>query len=226
MNSHVIPEFIYSPLYDEKHRLHVFSKSSVRDPAMLQKGIREQLLCIECEGKLSEHERYMSQILSGDLEVKVSRTEKLVILEGLNYKQFRLFGLSVLWRASVSSHHMFEKVKLGPHEELLRRMILSGDAGKPERYPFVLVIIIHENQVQGDLIVEPIKTRSNGHYAYIFVFGGLAWVFLVSKHKPPSVIANVAISEEGKTIMLINSLKQIPFIINFMHELARNGRFP
>ena len=71
-NSHIIPEFIYSPLYDEKHRFHVLSNMNVSGPAKLQKGIREYLLCGECEGKLSKYERYMSLILSGGLEVKVS----------------------------------------------------------------------------------------------------------------------------------------------------------
>ena len=225
-NSHIIPEFIYSPLYDEKHRFHVLSNMNVSGPAKLQKGIREYLLCGECEGKLSKYERYMSLILSGGLEVKASHNGRLVVLEGLDYKQFRLFGLSVLWRASVSSLKMFQQVRLGPHEDTMRKMILDENPGKPDRYPFMLAPIVHEGIVQTDLIMQPTWTRADGHYSYRFVFGGLAWVFVVSSHKPPFVVANAAISEEGRTIMLICDIERMPFITNFVQELAANGQLP
>ena len=168
----------------------------------------------------------MSLILSGKLNVRSSHKGKLVTLEGLDYKQFRLFGLSVLWRASVSSLQMFEQVKLGPHEEVLRQMLLTADPGKPDLYPFMLAPIVHDNEVQTDLIMQPTWTRAEGHYGYRFVFGGLAWVFLVSSHKPPFVIANSAISEQGKTIMLISDIEKMPFITNFAQELVENGLLP
>ena len=225
-NSHIIPEFIYATLYDDKHRFHVLSNSSVRGPAKLQKGIREHLLCGECEGSLSKYERYMSLILSGRLDVKSSRDGKLVTLEGLDYKQLRLFGLSVLWRASVSSLHMFEQVKLGPHEEIIRQMILTEDPGMSDQYPFMLAPVVRENEVQTDLIMQPTWTRYEGHYGYRFVFGGLAWVFLVSSHKPPFLIANAAVSERGRTIMLISDIEKMPFITNFVQALVGNGTLP
>jgi hypothetical protein len=224
--SHIIPEFVYTTLYDEKHRFHVLSNSSVKGPAKLQKGIREHLLCGECEGSLSKYERYMSLILSGRLEVKSSRDGKLVTLEGLDYKQFRLFGLSVLWRASVSSLQMFEQVKLGPHEEIMRKMILAEDPGRSDQYPFMLVPVVHEDEVQTDLIMQPTWTRSEGHYGYRFVFGGLTWVYLVSSHKPPFVIANATVSEQGRTIMLISDIERMPFITNLVQELVENGTLP
>lgn len=225
-NSHIIPEFIYLPLYDDKHRFHILSNMEVKGPAKPQKGIREYLLCGDCESALSKYERYMSLILSGRLNVKSSRNGKLVTLEGLNYKQFRLFGLSVLWRASVSSLQMFEQVKLGPHEEVLRKMILTADPGRPNQYPFMLAPVVHDDEVQTDLIMQPTWTRTEGHYAYRFVFGGLAWVFLVSSHKSPLIIANAAISKEGKTIMLISDIEKMPFIMNFVQELVENGQLP
>lgn len=225
-NSHIIPEFIYSPLYDDKHRFHVLSNINARGPAKLQKGIREYLLCGDCEATLSKYERYVSLILSGQLAVRSTRNGKLVTLEGLDYKQFRLFGLSVLWRASVSTLQMFEQVKLGPHEEVLRQLLLAQNPGRPNQYPFMLAPIVHKDEVQTDLIMQPTWTRAEGHYGYRFVFGGLAWAFLVSSHKPPAVIANAAISEQGKTVMLISDIEKMPFITNLVQELIENGQLP
>tara|TARA_B100000315_G_scaffold8245_1_gene8198 strand:+ start:51617 stop:52018 length:402 start_codon:yes stop_codon:yes gene_type:complete len=131
----------------------MLSNLKTRGPAKLQKGIREYLLCEQCEGSLSKYERYVSLILSGQIHIAPHRNGKLVYLEGVDYKQLRLFGLSVLWRASVSSLKIFEQVKLGPHEEILRRMILNEDPGKPDKYPFMLAPVVHHDEVQTDLIM-------------------------------------------------------------------------
>ena len=126
----------------------------------------------------------------------------------------------------MSSLQMFEQVNLGPHEEVLRKMILTEDAGRPDKYPFMLAPIVHDEEVQTDLIMQPSWTRLEGHYGYRFVFSGLAWVFLVSGHKPPFVIANAAISEQGRIIMLISDIEKMPFITNFVQELVESGQLP
>jgi hypothetical protein len=46
-----------------------------------------------------------------------------VVIRGLDYSTFKLFHLSVLWRASVSSGPDFASVRLGVHEERI-----SGNA--------------------------------------------------------------------------------------------------
>ncbi len=222
--SHVIPEFIYAPLYDEnKHQFHMLSSLKARGPVKLQKGLREYLLCSECETELSKNERYVSLIFSGQLTVSSTRNGKLVFLEGLDYTKFRLFGLSVLWRASVSSLDFFSQVQLGPHEEMFREMIRNGDPGRPDKYPFVLAPVVNDGELQTDLIMQPTWTRADGHHGYRFVFGGIAWVFLVSSHKPPKNIAEAAVSKEGRTVMLISEIGNMPFITEFARELANRG---
>ena len=50
-NSHIIPEFFYKPLYDSKHKMIVMErdKEDISDKWKIQKGIREYLLCGDCE---------------------------------------------------------------------------------------------------------------------------------------------------------------------------------
>jgi len=51
--SHIIPEFVYRPLYDSKHRAITFPADS---PAgYLQKGYRAPLLCDVCEQFLNDN---------------------------------------------------------------------------------------------------------------------------------------------------------------------------
>ncbi len=225
-NSHIIPEFIYKPLYDDKHRFSLLSNIETKGPAKLQKGIREYLLCEHCEGVFSKYERYVSLILSGQIQVTHRRDRKLVYLEGVDYKKIRLFGLSILWRAGISSLQMFEQVKLGPHEEKLRCMLLNEDPGDSDKYPFMLSPVVHQGELQTDLIMQPTWTRSEGHYGYRFVFGGLAWIFIVSSHRPPYVISQAAVSEDGCLTMLISDIEDMPFIMGFIQELKQGGNIP
>ena len=46
-----------------------------------------------------------------------------------------MFHLSLLWRMSVSKHPYFKEVSLGPHEEVLRRMLLEALPGEPDQPP-------------------------------------------------------------------------------------------
>ncbi len=224
-NSHIIPEFIYRPLYDEKHRFHILATMKSTKNAHLQKGIREKLLCDDCEAKLSVYERYVSLIFSGAIATTTTRNGKQVILEGLDYEKFKLFALSVLWRAGISSLPFFKQVSLGPHEEKLRTMILQDNPGEQEEYPFMLALVTHEDVVQTDLIVQPSWSRFEGHYSYRFVFGGIAWVYLVSSHKTPNIISQAALSKSGATTMLISEVSNMPFIVDLAKELKASGKF-
>ena len=48
-NSHIIPEFLYKPLYDNLHRFKSLSTLPEIKIEYKQKGIREKLLCRDCE---------------------------------------------------------------------------------------------------------------------------------------------------------------------------------
>lgn len=154
-NSHVIPEFVYKELYGSKHKFHVLSTLKNRPRPMEQKGIREKLLCNECEGKLLLWEKYAREILLGGAGVTVQRDGELLILSGLDYDKFKLFQLSILWRASVSTHPMFSKVNLGPHEERIRKFVDSKNPGRYTDYPCVIFGLTSESGIHGNFIDQP-----------------------------------------------------------------------
>ncbi len=62
---------------------------------------------------------------------KVTRTEPSIndatVLPGVDYSKFKLFLMSLVWRAGAASGDFWETVKLGPHEEKLRSRIRAGD---------------------------------------------------------------------------------------------------
>lgn len=224
MRSHIIPEFMYSSLYDDKHRFHEISDDINKKNSFLQKGIRERLLCNQCEQHLSKYESYACQALSPGYDLKVQNEGKLIRISGFDYKNFKLFALSILWRAGISNLDIFDQVRLGHHEEILRKMILDDDPGHENTYPFILAPIIDKNMLLEALIVKPTPTRVENHYAYRFVFGGLVWAFIVSSHKVPEMIFNASISKYGSLTMIPSQLSNLRFITHMAEEFAKQGK--
>ena len=181
VKSHIVPEFLYKPHYDEKHRALLFDK---RDApyTVLQKGLREQVLCEECEARLQVFEDYFARywFKRRPLPTKIVAPE--VALSGIDYTRFKLFLLSIVWRASVSDHA--PKMSLGPHEERMRSMLVDVNPGPMGLYPiFAGVIVDEDGQLWDGAMLTPLKIRVKAHWACRMVFGGVAWTVLTSRHQ-------------------------------------------
>ena len=134
--SHIIPEFLYSTIYDETRRIHVRSGDVATPNTVRQKGIWQHLLCQSCENKISRWERYADHVFRGGWpEVTASRSGQVIWLTGLEYASMKLFLLSILWRSGVSTNRFFANIRLGPHIEVDRvprrgvRVVSPGLAG-------------------------------------------------------------------------------------------------
>lgn len=222
--SHIIPEFVFKPLYDSKHRFHKIVADRGESNTYLQKGMREPLLCLGCEEILSKNEKYVAEVFSGKREILLTNVDGLVVAEGIDYSKFKLFALSVLWRAGVSSDQFFREVMLGVHEERIRKMLLENSPGTISEYPFLLTLVLHENELFSGLIIEPERVKLDGHNAYRFVFSGLVWVFVVSSHSIPNILQDAAINDRGQFKMLPKNVSDLPFVTKQAAELSAMGK--
>ncbi len=222
--SHVIPEFLFRALYDEIHRFHVISTDEAERNKYQQKGPREPLLCAACEQQFSRYERYASLALSGGIELGYQFDGPAIVLSGLEYKQFRLFQLSVLWRAGVSRHEFFKDVSLGPHEEPLRLALLDEDPGPSERYGCIMCAVLHEGKIQQDLVLQPERVRFSGLSGYRFVFGGLVWIYVVSGHRSSTGIERGFLQEDGRAVVPMKELGDFGDLIQMGRKLQAQGK--
>lgn len=90
----------------------------------------------------SVYESGTSPVLKGRTPLSYLTDGNVVFVSGLNYQLFKLFQLSVLRRAGVSSLQFFEKVQLGKHEEVLRKLLLACDPGSAERYGCLMFVLL------------------------------------------------------------------------------------
>jgi len=102
--SHVIPELMYRPIYEpDDHRFRQGDLQTGKD-RIEQKGLRERLLCSQCESLLSEFERQYS------LDVVVPEEVKDEILQlSVDYTKVKLCLLS----HSLEVKHQFPETLFG-----------------------------------------------------------------------------------------------------------------
>jgi len=205
--SHIIPDFMYQDLFDEDHTI-----SEVKsDNGELQKLYDRQtgefesnILCQDCDNeKLGDLESYASTILYQEsppsIEIKQdSNNIKYIYCDCLNYSKFKLFLLSILWRASICKREFFEEVSLGPHEDKIREMIYNKNPKDQLEYPCILTSHLTNREVSRGLITNPQQLRYDGGYAYRFIIGGLDYLFFVSQHIVKESYSNYAINPKGE----------------------------
>ena len=180
VESHVFPEFFYEPVYDEKHRFISVTTHPRHKPKLLQKGFWEHLLCKDCDGQISRYETYAANILRRCDDYR-TRDDTAIVIPNFDYQLFKLFGLSLIWRSHISSNHMFKLVRLGPHAEKMRSMILNENPGGPFEYCFTL-LKLEGSQIAASMIHGPTPARFYRHKAYVFPAYGFEWSFIVSSH--------------------------------------------
>lgn len=180
-DSHIVPEFLYKSLYSrEKHKfVQLSGPPKVRK---WQKGFRQKMLCRNCEDKLNQWETYVSKVMFGGAEICFEKLQDAILVQNVGYEKFKLFQLSLIWRAGVSKLPQFSNVNLGPHEEKLRCMIINENPGRPSDYGCFMLLTPSYFDLTSQMMMLPQETRFGDHRCYMFLMAGLTWVFFVSSH--------------------------------------------
>jgi len=220
-DSHIIPEFFYAPLYHAIHRFQVVRINALERQGFEQKGTREKLLCKVCEQKLSAWEKYTKEAFCNGMGIKIEQAGELVKLSNLDYKKFRLFLLSLLWRMGVSNSDFFSLVDLGSkHEEILRQALLKEDPLDPLQYPCLLSIVRNNGRLHLDQISQPMHVRNaDGNHCYCLVINGMLFLFYVASHSLPAIFAEACINRKNQISIIINEIQKIPILVEYVSDL-------
>lgn len=233
LRSHIVPEFFYKPVYDRKHRLHTtrLDTQLSRTPP-LQKGLRERLLCRECEQKFGRLESYGRGILYGSrtsaaLEPYLAtpnrqvgglsipyRTNPIgfwttggIVLNDVDYQTVRLFGLSLLWRMAIASHMMWQNIQLGPYESIIRTMLTTDDAEQPDQLPFVCMVPLFDGLFFHGVILQPDCVETSGGFTVRALLGGYLFVFMFGGAYTNDSLAPFFVRPNGQwTLPIVNAM--------------------
>jgi len=215
--SHIFPEWLYKPLYDDNHRFFVLSTDANKRRGTRPKGIYERLLCHECEQRFSKWEGYARDVFC-DLPLKVIEDNRAVVFSGLKYAPFKLFQMSLIWRASITSRPEAHRIDLGTHTERIRKMLSEDRPGEVYEYGSILMLPALSQELMQQFVYPPerLPTKIDGHSAYRAVFGGLFWLFIVSNHSSRLPHKEVFLSKDGN----LPVFKVGGPAVKFMQQLA------
>ena len=186
---------------------------------LVQKGFREFLLCQECETKLSKYEGYTARLIQSLNDFPKNLSGLFIYSDDVDYRQFKLFQLSLLWRASVSRNKMFAQVELGNrHEEKIRCMLVEENPGRDS--DFGCFITMYPNPQNIDKIIwSPTRQRLFGHNGYKFMTGNLMWYFFVTSHSIDTDIQSFFVQESGRLRVWLDAKGEAKIYANMAQAL-------
>jgi hypothetical protein len=201
---------MYKELYDEKHFIYQITFGEKTKPKNRPTGEYESnIFCEECDNRIinQRYEDYASKVYYGsekdtNIKHRRERSEDSVlewtIVKNISYEKFKLFLLSVLWKSSISSRPFFQEVKLGPHEEKIRKMIINSDPKEQHDYPCILLHAKHQELDVKRLIIPPKRFKDGKSKIYKFFISGIFYVYYIPTGKEPEFLFEGAINKSNK----------------------------
>ncbi len=223
VKSHIIPEFLFRPGYDENRQMQVLQQTRPK-PRIIQKGFNQRLLCPDCENHIvNQFEDYFARKWYVERVVPNHYSRPILRLNDLDYARFKLFHLSILWRASISTLAPFNQVSLGESEETLREMLLADDPGKPDDFQILAVLVLFpgSTEVLHGMLSSPTSGTLDGQPLFTFLFGGCMWMYFASLGKPHQMFSQVGLSEAGNMILPVREFQAIKPLHSFFTEYVQ-----
>jgi hypothetical protein len=189
VNAHIIPEGFFRRLRDGTTTPRLISNTPDTFPQPAPIGVYDAaILCDSCEPLFGEWDEYAQQMLraepGGVPHILPDDTVVGWELPEYRYDLLKLFFVSVLWRASVSTRYFYRRVKAGPFEDVAKRMIQARDPGPPEQFA---VTVARLAGPLGATILDPHTDRSENVNYYRFYFGGYIGYIKVDRRPPPAM---------------------------------------
>lgn len=207
IKAHIIPDFMHRGLFDEKHQMYKVQLSLEKLPSnKIPTGEYDTaILCAECDNKISEYESYFSKVIYGGSLLgmkKFKDKDGLIFTEiiNLDYTKTRLFFLSLLWRASITSRPNFSDVELSQAiEDKIREMILNDNPGEPYEFACTLTTILDHSSIEHGMIAPPRRNIDNTEI--VFMIQGFFYRFYLTSKIPEKVKTHI-LNKKGKIDIL------------------------
>lgn len=185
---------MYKGIFDSKHAIYKIALNDNEKNRKVYNGEYEpDILCQNCDNIIiGQSENYANKIFYGgkfskdeDISFYKEKQNDLLLycVSGINYKKFKLFLLSILWRASISQRELFKFVSLGPYEEKIREMLINNDPGEEKEFPCIISKI--PDEIPCGLISQPTRSRNKGTI-YNFIINGFYYMYCISGDRFPS----------------------------------------
>jgi len=224
--SHIYPEYMYKHCYDDNHSYIEFNADEHSFNKKRRKGLYEKLFCRGCEDIFKRYEDYAKSIIYDDLKPAIKLKRTPYSTTDYNYTVFKLFILSLLWRASISSLDTFKLARLGKYEEELREILHRGLETNVDNYPCVLYQMHIRHKLSDGIFMEiyPRKTKHDGRTIYQFIVDGLFIFIGVGVCSIKTFLQGSSVSPENLRVGY-DELTKLDEFLNTFDRLTRQDKF-
>lgn len=227
--SHIIPDFMYNGLFNEKHFIADIDLTGKRNTRLYPNGYYDSnILCKECDNILiGRLESYAKVVLFGgkgkrsdyhkiDQEIDVLGN-KILHVKNIDYKRFKLFLLSVLWRASISKQEIFRHVNLGSHEDIIRKMIYDSNPGDENVYSMGIFLFTPNDICPTKFITNPFPIEYDENKSYIFTINGMVINYKIYGEKDMDIYNRLMIRKDNSMeIIVLNDKSSVDYLDTYM----------
>jgi hypothetical protein len=217
VKSHVIPKFMFKSIFDEKHKISRIDFTADHRSTTSDTGYDTKILCKECDtGLLNNYEIYACNTFFKAIEGK--RAKKIILtskekregferinVSGLDYNKLKLFFLSILWRAHVTTNSFFKSVNIAAYGDQIRLMLQKGIACDDLTFKIVLVKINKNSARPFNALIPPRKIKENNNSFYVFYINSYMIFFNISLYNQAPIFKNAYLKETGELELLILS---------------------
>ena len=220
IKAHVVPEGFFRVFRD----MQVFSNKRGAHPRRSPTGVYDKsILCQNCDNGFSPWDKHAQEVLLHDFsdETAIYYGARKIgwKITRFDYRSLKLFFLSLLWRASVSTHEFYRRISIGPLEAELRAMIVNADPGVAETFAVTLSRFDHP-ALRG--MLDPHRERYDGvNYCRFYLAGFVAHI-KVDRRPPPEFLSDLII-RDGMPIIVLLRNTLVSKDIAVMRDIARRS---
>jgi hypothetical protein len=186
--SHIIPNFMYRGLFDDDNRMALASFKNEKTHFIQTGFFDKYILCQKCDnGRIGKLEKYAAEFIYGDNHNSKIQMKKLKGIDGvrsigvnnIDYRAFKLFILSILWRAHISKNPFFKKIDLGRDGDIIKDMLLNTDAKHEEDYRISILAVKGANDHLVRVVPDPELSSIEGKRFATFFINGFAYFIAI-----------------------------------------------
>ena len=208
--SHIYPQFLYQGVFDETNRtvLQHLKKDSHQ---FFQTGFYDKyILCGHCDNViLGSLERYAASVFynphtTNSVSItEIREREDLTVMnvQNIDYKKFKLFVLSLLWRAHISTNGFFKEVEVSQIEAQLRSMLFNNDLADDKDFQLSITRIDRPNGAAIDMIPNPKINFKQKLKVAIFIIGGLIYAIELKRESGFSFFPDFSLKPSNEMLI-------------------------
>lgn len=221
IKAHIIPAAFFRRIRQGKKALELITNRAGEYKKKSQIGVYDQtIVCSECEAIWHGWDNYVQQLLAEEPLNGLARyhgNQKICyVVDNYEYSKLKLFFISMVWRASVSSHKFFSRVSLGEFEDIAKQHIVKSNPGDSEDFSVVLSKFNHP-LAKGTL--DP-HMYENSDVNYIRFYLASYMADIKVDHKPtPMQLSKLAINQNSPLYIICRNFLESKEL-NLMKKLV------